>query len=372
MQGIRSMLSRSVGLSVVAVALGLLGAAGTAAAAPTQAKLSLTKTAPASATAGSPFNYTITVANNGPSDSTNTTVVDPLPANTTAFGASASQGSCTTNGSQQVTCSVGTLASGSSATITITVSVSQAGSVTNTASASNSEGSTAKASATTKVNPAPPPSGTVPTATTGPATGISNTNATLTGQVVAGNQATHYFFEWGTTPGLGRNTAISGPVTTTQNVTAALAGLTPGTVYYYRLVAINDSGTAYGQGKAFKTTGTSFLGSLVLDGTRLTVSHGDVRVKFTCRSSKSCFGLFSITTRLRLAKTHQLATIVCTVSRDAKYRIGAHGTKLVAVPLHKSCLTALARHHGRLSGKLTTRPRTAQRGVVKFVTMFLR
>lgn len=372
MQGITSMLSRSVRLTALALALGLLASAGTAAAAPPQAKLSLTKTAPASATVGSPFNYTINVANKGPSDSTNTTVADPLPANTTSFGVSASQGSCVTNGSQQVTCSVGTLATGSSATITITVSVSQPGSVTNTASASNSEGSTAKASATTKVNPAPPPSGTAPTATTGPATAISNTKATLTGQVVAGNQPTHYFFEWGATPGLGQNTAISGPVSTTQNVAAPVGGLTPGTVYYYRLVAINDSGTAYGQGKTFKTTGTSFLGSLVLDGTRLTVSHGEVRVKFTCRSSKSCFGLFSITTRLRLAKTHQLATVVCTVSRDARYRIGAHRTKLVAVPMHKACLTALARHHGRLSGKLTTRPRTAQRGLVKFVTMLSR
>lgn len=341
------------------------------------AGLGLTKTAPASANTNQPFNYTITASNasNAAGPSTGTTVVDQLPAGETLYGATPSQGSCSESGSPaKVTCDLGGLNAGSSATVTLVVTEANPGSVTNTATATNNEGNSQSASATTNVvSPtAPPPSGTAPTAITGAAMAVHNTFATLTGAIAPGGQSTGYFFQYGTNSSYGKITPVLHTGTAPQNVFAVISGLTAGTVYHYRLVAINDSGSSFGADRTFKTTGSNFLGSLVLDGARLPVKNGKVFVKFTCKSSKGCFGLFSVDTRLLVAKTHKLATVVCTVSRRAKYAIKAHKTKTVAVPIHLACLAALRKHHGKLRVKITTRPRSAQKGLVRLGLMVLK
>ena len=69
--------------------------------------------------AGSPLVYTITTTNNGPSAASGVTTTDMLPAGVTFNTASSSQGSC--SGTTTVSCAVGALASGQSATITISV-----------------------------------------------------------------------------------------------------------------------------------------------------------------------------------------------------------------------------------------------------------
>src|SRR6202007_416310 len=99
------------------------------------ADLAITKTAPASAAVGTNFNYTLTVKNNGPSASTGSTVTDTLPGGVTFVSAS----SGCTNASGTVTCNVGSLASGASATITITVTPTTVGTVTNTATVTGNE-----------------------------------------------------------------------------------------------------------------------------------------------------------------------------------------------------------------------------------------
>ncbi|MEA2922794.1 MAG: hypothetical protein QOF07_2759, partial [Bradyrhizobium sp.] len=88
--------------------------------APPSADLSITKTAPTTATVSSPLAYTIVAKNNGPAAATGVTVTDTLPAGVTFVSATSSQGTCT-NASGTVTCTVGNLASGASATITINV-----------------------------------------------------------------------------------------------------------------------------------------------------------------------------------------------------------------------------------------------------------
>jgi len=97
------------------------------------ADLSLSKTvSTGKPSVGSPLVYKLTVKNAGPSTAHGVTVVDTLPASVT-FG-SAPAG-CTNSGGT-VTCAVGDLASGSSATLTITVTPQAAGSITNSASVS--------------------------------------------------------------------------------------------------------------------------------------------------------------------------------------------------------------------------------------------
>jgi large repetitive protein len=83
--------------------------------------------------------YTLPVTNNGPSPATLVTVTDTLPGTVTFISATASQGGCTPAGGPPggtVTCTLGTLASGASATVTIQVGVpcGTGGTLTNTAS----------------------------------------------------------------------------------------------------------------------------------------------------------------------------------------------------------------------------------------------
>jgi uncharacterized repeat protein (TIGR01451 family) len=103
------------------------------------ADLSVTKTASSTAPAGGQIHYTITVTNNGPDASTNTTVTDTLPAGVTFVSATPSQGSC--SGTTTVTCNVGTLAVSASATIDLIVNVtaSEGAVIVNTATADSDE-----------------------------------------------------------------------------------------------------------------------------------------------------------------------------------------------------------------------------------------
>ncbi|MDQ8739411.1 DUF11 domain-containing protein [Paenibacillus sp. LHD-38] len=103
------------------------------------ADLAVTKTdTPDPVFVGSPLTYNVVVPNNGPSTATGVTLIDTLPAGVTFISANPSQGSCTETGGV-VTCSLGTLANGASATVEIVVTPTAAGTTTNTANVSGNE-----------------------------------------------------------------------------------------------------------------------------------------------------------------------------------------------------------------------------------------
>jgi uncharacterized repeat protein (TIGR01451 family) len=96
------------------------------------ADLSITKSdSPDPVTVGNNLTYTVTVKNNGPSGATGVTMTDSLPGTVTFVSATPSQGNCT--GTATVTCNLGSLTNGASATITIVVTPTQAGGISNTA-----------------------------------------------------------------------------------------------------------------------------------------------------------------------------------------------------------------------------------------------
>jgi hypothetical protein len=94
-----------------------------------------------------------------------------------------------------------------------------------------------------------------PTATTGPATAIGATTATVTGSVVPGGQATSWYVQYGTSTSYGSQTAQAnaGSGAATVNITSNLSSLKPGSTYHYRVVASNSAGTAHGSDAVFTT-----------------------------------------------------------------------------------------------------------------------
>src|SRR5215831_6423116 len=99
-----------------------------------------------------------------------------------------------------------------------------------------------------------------PQATTGVATNVTATSATLTGTVSANGPATTAYFQWGTTTAYGMTTASQsvGNWMGTVSVSAPLTGLTPSRTYHYRVVASNSAGTTLGADmmlRAFSATG---------------------------------------------------------------------------------------------------------------------
>ncbi|MGK2858389.1 MAG: hypothetical protein ACSLFQ_14410, partial [Thermoanaerobaculia bacterium] len=96
------------------------------------ADVSITKTAlPASVAVGANVTYTLTVTNNGPDTADAVTVTDPLPAGMTWVSTVTTLGSC--SGTNVVSCSLGNMANGASATITIVATANAGGNKLNQA-----------------------------------------------------------------------------------------------------------------------------------------------------------------------------------------------------------------------------------------------
>jgi hypothetical protein len=108
-------------------------------------------------------------------------------------------------------------------------------------------------------------SATTPTAVTSPATGVRATSATLMGVANPNGVPASAHFDWGLTTGYGQRSPATDSVLrageTDQAVSQPLTGLTPGTVYHYRLVVTDcggcQSGTSYGADMIFTTTSST-------------------------------------------------------------------------------------------------------------------
>lgn len=95
-----------------------------------------------------------------------------------------------------------------------------------------------------------------PAVVTTAATSVTGTTASLNGTVNANGNSTAVTFEYGLTTAYG--TTVPGvPATVTGNtvtpVTAAIAGLTPNTLYHFRVNGTNSSGSASGTDLTFTT-----------------------------------------------------------------------------------------------------------------------
>jgi hypothetical protein len=92
-----------------------------------------------------------------------------------------------------------------------------------------------------------------PSATTSPTVAISGTSARLSGTVNPDGQATTWVFQYGVATSYGATTATvsAGSGSQPVNVSATIAGLAAATIYHFRLVAKNATGTSNGSDESF-------------------------------------------------------------------------------------------------------------------------
>lgn len=97
-----------------------------------------------------------------------------------------------------------------------------------------------------------------PSVGTGDATGVSDSGATLTGNVNPNGVQTSYAFQWGPSSRYGHETPLTqaGSATTSSTVNATVANLDPGTRYHFRIIAMSSAGTSVGTDRTFTTGGT--------------------------------------------------------------------------------------------------------------------
>ena len=114
-------------------------------------------------------------------------------------------------------------------------------------------------SAVTSFMTSGPAAAEAPTVSTENATAPTASTATMHGTVTANGAATTYWFEYSTDPLLvaASNRATSHVTVSANAVQAAvqanIAGLTPSTMYYFRIVAQNNGGTVRGERASFST-----------------------------------------------------------------------------------------------------------------------
>ncbi|MDY6839402.1 MAG: hypothetical protein SWH78_15665 [Thermodesulfobacteriota bacterium] len=94
-----------------------------------------------------------------------------------------------------------------------------------------------------------------PAVTTGPATSVGESTATLTGILNPNGLATTYYFEYGKDTNYGKSTqeADGGSGSDHVEVKVGIVKLKDDTVYHFRLVAMNSTGVTYGKDMTFKT-----------------------------------------------------------------------------------------------------------------------
>jgi hypothetical protein len=108
------------------------------------------------------------------------------------------------------------------------------------------------------------------------AVSITPTSAVLEAELNPNRWPTVYRFEYGFTQNYEEFTEISGPIgsdRTFHTVSESVTGLLPGTLYHYRIAAINFTGTVYGPDQVFFTPGPPRVDSISSSSVGQTTAH---------------------------------------------------------------------------------------------------
>ena len=152
----------------------------------------------------------------------------------------------------------GIIAAGDSQNVDVTFTPAKAegyaGNIVVSSDATSGTGSITASGNGVTVSPAP-------SVTTGSATGIAGSSATLNGLVNPNGGSTTVYFNYGTTPSYGSVSASTsaGAGSSLEPFAVNVSGLTPSTLYYFQAVASSNGGTVTGAQGTFTTTSYSTI-----------------------------------------------------------------------------------------------------------------
>lgn len=163
------------------------------------------------------------------------------------------------------------------------------------------------------------------TATTGNATSVTDTAATLNGIVNTTNPDSEWAFQYGTGTSYGQTTTPQAIGAGAAAVSVRLTGLQKNTTYHFRLVVAQGSyPTVYSAGgDATFTTNSKAFGVLRLRKTKLKIKHHRVNVKLKCggASGAQCAGKLSITIPTGAGKNVRCLSTSFNVNAVKKFKL---------------------------------------------------
>lgn len=217
--------------------------------------------------------------------------------------------------------------------------------------------------------------------TTGDASSVTQTAATISGSLNPGGTVARVHAEFGTTTAYGSRTDDQrvGPAIAPVAVSAAVSGLPPGTTIHYRFVATSDFGTFAGADRTFATPAVVIKDTtpphVSVVSRRLTISRrGIVRVVLKCPATETagCKGTLTLRTVRKVAITktrrrllvlgHKAFTIRAGRQAIVNVRVSLRGRRLVR-RAHQVRVSVIARavdpagNVGTTTKRLTLRPR---------------
>ncbi len=191
------------------------------------------------------------------------------------------------------------------------------------------------------------------------ASSITATGATLNGLVNANSAATTVTFEYGISDAYGSSlSANQSPLSssTATAVSRTLSGLSPGVIYHYRIKAVNNGGTTYGEDKTFttlKNTQTITFDALSekfygeADFSPEATASSELTVSYSTSNS-------SVATILN-GKIHITGAGTCTISADqagnTTYYAASQKTQLLTVSKATPVVSAWPSAEGMIYGE---------------------
>ena len=199
------------------------------------------------------------------------------------------------------------------------------------------------------------------TPTTGGASGVGTSAATVSAAVNPDGAAVRVFFEFGTTTAYGQATAVqtTAPTDTATPFAAALSGLPAGTTIHYRAIAISDFSSFAGGDQTLTTASPPLTPPSAPANGKASLSHVKVSGK-TASVHISCIGAAGstskVTVQLTVAETFKGRKLISVTSRrrvkkklvvvgTASVTLTAGHTKTVRITLNSTGKRLLAKRH---------------------------
>jgi streptogramin lyase len=203
-----------------------------------------------------------------------------------------------------------------------------------------------------------------PDVTTGAASAVGTSTAGIAGTVDTLGTDTTYVVEFGTSTSYGKSSASRAlPAgSTPASVSVPLAGLQPGTLYHYRVVAANKQGTSVGDDKTFTTQpGSSSGGSggrLDTSGPKIAVTgpsaggpapadNSIVTINIGCPLAETlgCRGSVALETAARVSGARSAAARHRLRIGSARFKLSAGEKRAVKIRLSRQGRSFLRKHH---------------------------